>query len=399
MSFKAHKIKLYPTKSQEILFRKSCGVARFTYNWALSKWQKDYKEGVKWNAYNLKKHLNSIKREEFPWMQETSKTCGQYAIRDLEKAFKKMWKEGKNYPQFKKKGAKDIFVAVDCEKAFYQRNFKFHIPRVGKVKCAENLRFEGKVNNVVVKRVANHWFAIVNIEVKETPIEIPVVCENQATVGVDMGIKTMLVLSDGTTYDNPKALKSNLKSLKRLQRRLSRKQKGSNNRKRAQMKLARKHYRISCIRNNAIHQATTEIVRNYDKIVIETLRPKNMVKNHNLAQAIGDVSFGEIARQFEYKTKWAAKELVKADAFFPSSKLCSCCGHKKETLKLSQRTYTCENCGSSIDRDLNAAKNLAKYSPTSKFGGCEACGEGSSATETLYSPLVKHEVNGLNKHL
>ncbi len=183
-----------------------------------------------------------------------------------------------------------------------------------------------------------------------------------------------MVLSDGTLYENPKALKSNLKKLKQRQRRLSKKQKGSKNRRKQQMKVARTHYRISCIRKNAIHQATSQIVKNYDKIVIEDLNVSGMGKNRRLAQAVADVSFGEIRRQLAYKCLWAGKELVIADRWFASSKTCSQCGHKKDKLKLSERIFKCENCGLEIDRDFNAAKNLAAYRPTPKFWESNASG-------------------------
>ncbi len=188
----------------------------------------------------------------------------------------------------------------------------------------------------------------------------------------------MMVLSDGTIYENPRALRSNIKGIKRLQRGLSRKIKGSANREKQRVKLSKKYYKVSCIRKSAIHKATSEIVRKYSKITIETLKPRNMVKNHCLAQAISDVGFGEINRQLTYKAQWAGKELVKASQWFPSSKICSGCGNKKDVLKLSERTYKCDSCGLEIDRDLNAAKNLANYSPTLEFKGSKACGAPSS---------------------
>jgi putative transposase len=243
------------------------------------------------------------------------------------------------------------------------------------------------------------WFAVININIEDKPIEAPNGNKNQVTVGVDMGIKSMMVLSDGTIYENPKALRTHLKQLKRLQRSLSRKQKGSNNRKKAQAKVARKHYRITTIRKNAIHQATTEIVKKYDKIIIETLKPKNIAKNHKLAQAVIDVSFGEMSRQLAYKCLWNNKELVKANQWFASSKLCSSCGHKKEILKLSERIYKCENCGLEIDRDLNAAINLANYSSTSKCEGTKACGEVNSSSEKKCRTSMKHEINKLSNKI
>lgn len=355
MLHKAHKIKLSPTKAQKIFFEKSFGTARYTYNWALAKWQEMYKNGEKPSAYTLIKHINFIKRQEFPWMLDVGKTCCQYPIHNVEAAYKKMWKEKSGYPKFKKKGVKDSFVAVENKKNFKQKDGKIWIPRLGWVKCHEDLRFEGKVNNVVVTKRAGMYFAAVNIETNKTTT----ISENQTVVGVDLGIKTLATLSDGTVFENPKALKSNLKSLKRLQRGLSRKVKGSNNLKKQQQKLAKKHYKVSCIRSNALHQATSYITKNYSTIVLEDLNVKGMSKNRKLSQAISDVGFSEFRRQIEYKSKWYGAELIVADRFYASSKTCSCCGHKKEVLKLSERTYNCINCGISIDRDLNASKNLA----------------------------------------
>ena len=199
------------------------------------------------------------------------------------------------------------------------------------------------------------YFASINIISNEAPI----ISENQTVVGVDLGIKQLATCSDGTVFENPKALKSNLKSLKRLQRSVSSKVKGSSNRKKAIEKLAKKHYKVSNIRKNALHQATSVLAKNYGTIVIEDLNVQGMGKNHRLAQAISDVGFGDFRNQLEYKVKWYGSNVIVANRFFPSSKICSCCGNKKETLKLSERIYNCHVCGNSIDRDLNASKNLA----------------------------------------
>lgn len=390
MAAKAHQIKLYPTKAQQVLLHKSFGVARHSYNWALGTWKKWYKKGERPSAYSLIKHQNSIKREQTPFYLEVSKTTPQYAIHNVEKAFKRFFDKKAKYPKFKKKGVRDSFVAIENSVSFKQKDKKIRLPRIGWVKCSEDLRFEGKVNNVVVKRIADMYFAIVNIE---TPDEAPIASDNQVAVGVDLGIKTMMVLSDGTTFENPKALKTNLKQLKRLQRSLCRKQKGSNNRRKQRIKVARKYYRISCIRKNAIHQATSHIINNYDKIFIEDLNVQGMLKNHRLAQSISDVSFSEITRQLAYKAAWQGKEVIKVDRWFPSSKLCSCCGNKKEELKLSERVYRCDNCGLKIDRDLNAANNLVNYDPTQKTGGSEACGADPYIAINSNRVATKQEVN------
>jgi putative transposase len=373
MANKAHQIKLYPTKRQEAYFKKACGVARFSYNWALDRWKQKYEQGERTSAYDLIKELTLIKKQEYPWMLEVTKTAPQYAIHNLERAYNNFFKKNARYPRFKKKGIKDSFVAVENKNTFKHEHRKIWIPRLGWVRCRENLRFKGKVNNVVVKRVADMWFAVVNIETFD---EAPMVSENQVTVGVDLGVKHMMILNDGKTFDNPKSLKKNLRKLKREQRRLSRKQKGSNNRKKQQVKVARLHYKISNMRKHAIHNATKYLVSNFDRIVIEDLNVRGMLKNHNLAQSISDVSFGEIRRQLEYKSKWYGCDLIVVDRFFASSKLCSSCGYKLEKLNLNTREWVCPQCGEIHYRDENAAKNLANYSPTSEAEGSNVCGEG-----------------------
>lgn len=390
MIHKAHVIRLYPTKAQDTLLKKSCGVARYSYNWALAKWEDMYKNGEKPSAYTLIKHQNSIKREETPFFLEVSKCAPQYAIHDLESAYKHYFRKLKDgtiekqknayiakrlkkglplndkklksigKPKFKKKGkSQDSFLAVENCVQFKQSDFKIQLPRIGKVKCAENLRFEGKIINVVVKRIADKWFAVVNVELAITAK--PSTNENQVVLGVDVGIKDMLITSNGDYFENPKALKKNLGKLKRYQRSLSRKQEGSKNRFKQQMKVARLHYKIGCIRKYAIHKATTSIVESADVIVLEDLNVSGILKNHNLAQAVSDVSFYEIRRQIEYKAKWAGKQVIIADRFYPSSKTCSCCEWKNEELKLSDRIFKCKQCNLELDRDLNAAINLKRY--------------------------------------
>lgn len=383
---KAHKIKLSPTKVQKTLLNKSFGCARHSFNWALTKWQELYKLGERPSAYSLIKLQNSIKKEEMPFYLEVNKCAVQYAIHDVEAAYKKMWKEKTGYPKFKKKGIKDSYVAVENGTLFKQKDKKIWLPRIGWVKCSEDLRFEGKVNNVVITRKADMYFASINLISNETPK----VSDNQATVGVDLGIKSLAVCSNGKVFENPKALKSNLKSLKRLQRGLSRKQKGSNNYKKQQMKLARKHYKISCIRKSALHEVSSYLVNNFCKIVIEDLNVKGMVKNRKLSQAISDCGWSELTRQLAYKAVWNGVELVKADKYFASSKTCSNCGHKKDVLKLSERVFKCEKCSHTQDRDLNAANNLANYKALPKsIGEVKPSGESVAA---MQSTSMKQEI-------
>lgn len=391
---KAHVIRLYPTKSQERFFRQSCGVARFAYNWALAKWNEKYEAKEKTSAYELIKEITKIKRTEFPWMMDVGKTCPQYAIHNVERGFKAFFKKNAKHPKFHKKGVNDSFVAVENKEGFNQKDFKLRIPRLGWVKCAENIRFAGKVNYVTVKRTADYWFAVINIDIASK--ETPVMCENQAVIGVDLGVKSLAITSDGTVYENPKALRKSLESLKRNQRWLSRKVKGSNNRKKQQMKVAKLHYIVSCKRKDALHKATTEIVNKADVIVIEDLNVSGMVKNHKLAQAISDVSFGEFRRQIEYKAEWQGKKVIIADRYFASSKTCSCCGWKNDSLQLSDRAFVCQNCKLIIDRDLNAAMNLAKYGSTERLSGSNACGEvKDSALATVCRTSEKQEIKAI----
>jgi putative transposase len=239
----------------------------------------------------------------------------------------------------------------------------------------EELRLRGRILSVVVSRVAHKWFASFSIEIDHT---VPV-RENQAAVGVDLGIKSLAVLSDGTVFENPKALRSNLKKLKRLSQALSRKRKGSANRRKARAKLVRLHYRIGCIRKDALHKATTFLARNFTRIGIEDLMIRGMVKNRKLSRAISDVGMHEFRRQLEYKAALNGSQVVVADRWFPSSKTCSECGCIKPHLELSERNWQCQDCGVEHDRDHNAAKNLKMLAESTSV---TACGENVSPGAT-----------------
>jgi putative transposase len=221
---------------------------------------------------------------------------------------------------------------------------------------SEEVRFQGKIMSYTVSRDVDRWYVSVLVET-----EVEELLKTGKTVGVDLGIKTLATMSDGTTIENPHLLKKQMRKLARKQRELSRKQKGSNNREKARIKVAKIHRTVRLARLDVLHQATTKLVRSYDTIVIEDLNVKGMVKNHKLARAISDCGFGMFRTMLENKCKMYGKTLVVADRFFPSSKTCSKCGNKKDQLSLSERTYQCELCGFEMDRDLNAAINLEKY--------------------------------------
>jgi putative transposase len=360
---KTYKIEIKPNNKQETLLYKSCGTARFAYNWGL-KYKIDlYEKEKKFvSAIDLHKILCSIKEKEFPWMYEVSKCSPQEALRDLDSAFKKFFTEKKGFPKFKKKGKDKDSFRINSKPSFKQVNnvLKINIPKIGFINLTENDYLsinKVKFNCYTVSRDGNKWFISFNVEQEiKNPKQIK---SKKNIVGIDLGIKTLVTCSDGIIFENNKFLKKSLKKLKRLHKQLSRKKKESKNREKSKNKLRKIYYKVSCQRKDTIHKMTSKLVKTKPKyIVIEDLSIKNMMNNHILAQLIYDASFGEIKRQLEYKIKWYGGKLIVVDRFFPSSKLCSECNNKKEDLSLKDRIYKCDNCGLEIDRDLNASINL-----------------------------------------
>jgi putative transposase len=396
-------IRLYPNNEQATYFRKACGVSRFAYNWGLARWNQwwqDKRDG-KVEEYPteaaIRKELNAIKREQFPWMLEVTKCAPQQAIRNLGAAWKRHvdHKRGKGprsgKPRFKRR--------KDGEGSFYLDNTSFKlsegriaIPNLGWVRMAEDLRFPAvKFNSCTIRRKAGQWYASVSYETQVEPAKV----ENQDVVGVDLGIKALATLSTGEVVEGPKAYARLQGRLARLQRSASRKAKGSANRRKANFKVARLHKRIADRRSDALHKLTTRLARTYGVIVVEDLNVAGMVKNHCLAKSLADQSFGEFRRQLEYKVKARGGAVVVVDKFFPSTKMCSNCGCVKQTMPLSERVYACDACGFTKDRDLNAAINLAANSAAS------ACGAGSSGGRFLPAvklPTVKQEANTMVSH-
>ena len=247
---------------------------------------------------------------------------------------------------------------------------KIQLPRIGKIRIKEkrDLYFKGRLLSVTLRRRADRWFVSVTV-VEEIPDPISI---NGQVVGVDLGVKTLATLSDGTVFANPRALGRSLRKLRQLSKSLSRKKNGSKNREKAKMRLARMYLRVFNIRQDTLHKVTSYLAKSHSKVVIEDLCVSGMMRNRRLARAIADVGFYEFRRQLEYKCRWYSSQLVVATRTFPSSKLCSGCGHRKNELSLSEREYHCEECGLQIDRDLNAALNLVTVSLPETL---TACGE------------------------
>jgi len=368
----AHKIELKLNNKQRTYFAKAAGVARFAYNWALGEWQKDYAEGLKPSDPSLRRKLNSIKREKFPWMLEVTKNAPQMAIIQLGQAFKNFFAKRADYPQFRKKGIHDRFTLSNDQ--FTVNASRIRIPHLGWVRMRESLRFEGKILSATISRRANKWFVSLNVATVNPPTSTE--NENQVAVGIDLGLTQFATLSTGEIITGPKSHKAKLNRLKRLSKSLSRKQKGSANRKKARAKLAKLHYQIANIRNDAIHQLTTRVTNQFSKIVIEDLNVAGMIRNRKLSRSISDMGFYEFRRQLEYKSALKNKQLIVADRWFASSKLCSTCAMKNSELTLSVREWQCQYCGTNHHRDMNAAKNLEKLAVSFTVSACGASSGG-----------------------
>ena len=349
----AHKIALDLTTSQEAYCRRAAGTARFTYNWALAEWQRQYQAGEKPTARQLKSQWNALKRTRFPWVTAVHKDANQQPFTHLATAFQKFFRHEAQYPTFKKKGQHDSFY-VSNEKCTFQ-GMRLRLPVLGWVRMREALRFTGKVMSVTVSRVAQRWYASVAVRCEA----IPTTGDNQAVVGVDLGVLHLATLSTGEVVDGSKPLRRLLKALKRDGTRLARKVQGSANRLKARAKLARLHARIAFQRADSLHKLTTHLVRRFGTVVIEDLHVKGMVRNHRLAKAMSDMGFGLLRQMLTYKAERAGVRLVVADRWFPSSKMCSQCS-VLQNMTLQDRIFKCACCGFVVDRDLNAARNLAK---------------------------------------
>ena len=371
---RGHIIEIKPNNVQASHFARACGVARKAYNWALYEWQRQYSDdkayrdaclaaGVEVDTKNLNKpsqaklrrELNAIKRELFPYMLEVTKCAPQLAIMQLGDAYKNFFKGLAKYPTKRKKGRDDRFSLSNDQFAIKGKFIR--IPNLGWVRLKEALRFDGKIMSATISKRGGKWFVSVAVEIQEVMLPAK---KTGKSVGIDLGITDLLVLSDGTKIKAPKPLKTNLKRLRQLNKALSRTKKGSKNREKAKTKLSRLHYKIRCIRQDSIHQITTRLVKEFDVIAIEDLNVKGMIKNRRLSRAISDLGFFEFKRQLIYKANEQGKAVKSVGRFYPSSKTCSNCNHilAKDELTLKMRDWICPECQVSHDRDLNASINI-----------------------------------------
>ena len=352
MPYKTHKIALDPTFRERHWFASQCGYARFAYNHALS----DFKASLDQNNFQSWRTLNvnfNRTKKRYEWTALMDQRAALYAISHLGKAIANWIGKRAKFPKFKGRGSRQSFTTD--EQAVRVEGKKIKLPKIGWVKMRQALRFVGKIIKVTVSRTAHRWFVSITVETEDTEA---VDTSTHPVVGIDVGINTLATLSDGTKYDNPRPLKRYERKLKREQRKLNRKVRKSKNWFKQKAKVSRLHYRIACIREDAHHKATTEIVKKASAIGIETLKITNMLKNRKIAKALSDSALGGFLSKLKTKAETLEIPVTEADPFYASSKTCSNCGHKKDNLTLSERTYHCGQCDVSMDRDVNAAINL-----------------------------------------
>ncbi|MGB3636227.1 MAG: RNA-guided endonuclease TnpB family protein [Rivularia sp. (in: cyanobacteria)] len=351
------KTKLDLNNTQKVLMSKHAGIKRFTYNWGLAAWQELYQAGCKFNYRTLRTFFNKHVKTEYSWIKEKGicQKITEFAFEDLNNAFTRFFKKLGDYPKFKKKGNNNSFT-INCggkPMPFGSRSIK--LPTIGWVKLHEGLP-SGTTSKVTISNIADDWYiSFTYYQKKPNNIESRI-----NAVGVDLGIKTLATLSTGVRIENAKYLTKHLRQLARLQKKLACKEYGSSNRKKLKVKLQRMYRRIAFLRKDLLHKITHYICKNHANIVIEDLNVSGMLSNGNLALSISDCGFYEFKGQLEYKSKKFHCQLIIADRWYASSKICSTCGHKHENLTLKDRVYQCSNCGLKIDRDLNAALNLVK---------------------------------------
>jgi putative transposase len=361
---RAHKILLQPNKVTVASFRRWAGAYRWTYNWALEQKKTAYEQdGKSLSKYDVQKLLTIEKHKpERAWLNDILRDTLVNAIWDMDQAYQNFFRRVKNgerekgFPKFKsRRTARRVFHVTACWVKLSDDRRSVRLPKLGWVRMTKPLRFDGKlVATVAISEEAGKWYASFTCEVEITD---PLPRSDDPQVGIDVGIHTLMTLSDGRRYENPKATYHLAKLLARAQRQLSRREKGSNRWKRAKRRVQRIQKRIKDARVNAAHQATAQVAQTYGLVAMEDLNVKGMVKNRHLAKAVSDSNFYRLRQQLTYKTAWSGSELRLVDRWFPSSKLCSVCGCINEDLHLSDRRWICD-CGAVHDRDLNAAKNI-----------------------------------------
>lgn len=374
MTKRAYKYRFYPTPEQETLLAQTFGCVRFVYNHIL-RWRTDeyYQNGNSINYNQASKKLTELKKNtEYPWLKDVSSVPIQQSLRHQQSAFKNFWEGRAKYPTFKKKSHKQS--ATFAASAFKYKEGQLFIAKSKEpldIRWSRGLPSE-PTSVTISKDRAGRYFVSMLCEFEAKPMPI-----SKKTVGIDLGLNDLFITSEGEKSGNPRHTRRYEKKLAYLQRKLAKKQKGSSNRAKARLKVARLHAKIADCRMDATHKASSKLINENQVVVCENLAVKNMIQNPKLAKHIADANWGEFVRQLQYKAEWSGRTVVEVDRFFPSSKRCSSCGFVHETMPLSVREWDCPECNTHHDRDINAAINIK----TAGLAGlaCGATGTGMAA--------------------
>ena len=356
IEIKSYKLRLYPTKGQQVFFNKTMGACRVIYNEMLYNLSENYKNNIKKNKFDLFKEI----RTKYEWMKEVDSQALNNTLMDLNNAYNRFFNKQSKIPKYKNKKDKNSYRNQQPYRnidKLIQEN-KIYIPKIGLVKFRQDYDFSKlkifKIRNLTIERSkTNKYYSSIccDVDVQEYK-------HTGEAIGIDLGIKDLVIDSNGNKYSNPKYKVKAEKKIKHLQRLYSKKNKGSKNQEKARLKLATAHEKLSNKRKDYLHKLTTKLITENDIICIENLNVKGMTKNHKLAKAIQDVSFGTLVSMLKYKATWNNRQIIEIGRFYPSSKLCSSCGNRMSYMGLEVREWTCPNCGETHDRDINAAINI-----------------------------------------
>jgi putative transposase len=396
---KAYRYELKPNVQQRVSLAKHAGVARFAYNWGLQKRIELYDQEKKsTNAIEQHRLLNRLKTSEFPWMYEASKCAPQEALRDLDRAFQNFFRNLKKgikpgFPKFKKKGIRDAFRLTGTIKI---NTTSIQLPKLGVIRLKEKPAVEGHILSATVSRQADRWYVSVTVE-QQIALPEPI----QGTpLGIDLGITSFVTTSEGLKISPPKPLSKAMRRLQLLSKQHSRKQKGSNNRKKSAFKLARQHRKIGNQRCDFQHKLSTKLAKTTPVIVVEDLCIKEMMQTKGLSRQISDMGWSGFLNMLEYKSKWYGSRLVKAERYYASTKMCSNCHQKSPPIPLNIRIWKCSYCNVEHDRDINAAKNLLNLY-TGSSPGIDACGDSSGGADfssASYVSMKQEVMSGIFVH-